>query len=105
MSMLKAVKSAQFVPPTADFYLNRLNKGTTQTTEATQLAPANAIKNLTPVLFLNKVLAANTKLRKAGNPYPEAETSGRTIEFHSTKKLATSRSSPRSFHSLKWVTI
>ncbi|KZV35808.1 Nucleoprotein TPR isoform 1 [Dorcoceras hygrometricum] len=31
------------------------------------------------------VLEANTKLRIAGNPYPEAETSGRTIEFHCTK--------------------
>ncbi|KZV39512.1 hypothetical protein F511_19511 [Dorcoceras hygrometricum] len=62
-------------------------------------------QNLTPVILLNKVLAANTKLRMAGNPYLEAETSGRTIGFHCTKKTTTSRSSPRSFYSLRWVTI
>ncbi|KZV32479.1 hypothetical protein F511_27226 [Dorcoceras hygrometricum] len=41
----------------------------------------------------------------AGNPYAKVEISGRTIEFHCTKKPATSRSSPRSFYSLNWVTI
>ncbi|KZV26971.1 hypothetical protein F511_39788 [Dorcoceras hygrometricum] len=95
MSTLKAVKSAQFVPPTADFYLNRYTK-----TRHKQLK-----QNLTPVLPLNKVLTVHTKLRTAGNSYPEAETNGRTIEFHCTKKPATSRSSPRSFYSLNWVTI
>ncbi|KZV19749.1 hypothetical protein F511_32930 [Dorcoceras hygrometricum] len=59
-------------------------------------------KNLTPVLLLNKVLAVHTKLRTAGNSYPDAETSGRTIEFHCMKKSVTSRSSPRSLYSLNW---
>ncbi|KZV52325.1 hypothetical protein F511_38142 [Dorcoceras hygrometricum] len=63
------------------------------------------VKNLTPVLLLNKALAANTNLRTVGNSYPTAGISGITIGFHRTKKSAASRSSPRSFHSFKWVTI
>ncbi|KZV56826.1 hypothetical protein F511_32766 [Dorcoceras hygrometricum] len=73
-------------------------KGMAQTIEASQLPSATAIT-------AGKELAANTKLRMAGNPYPEVEIRGRTTEFHCTKKTATSRSSPRSFYSLNWVTI
>ncbi|KZV49466.1 hypothetical protein F511_35961 [Dorcoceras hygrometricum] len=69
------------------------------------MSKLKAVKNLTPVLPLNKVLTVHTKLRTVGIPYPEAETSGRTIKFHCTKKPATSRSSPRSFDNLNWVTI
>ncbi|KZV55395.1 hypothetical protein F511_03876 [Dorcoceras hygrometricum] len=60
--------------------------------------------NSNPVLPLNKV-TVHTKLRTVGISYPEAETNGRTIKFHYTKKQATSRSSPRSFYSLNWVKI
>ncbi|KZV42849.1 hypothetical protein F511_13602 [Dorcoceras hygrometricum] len=63
------------------------------------------IKGKAPLVEEIKVLEANTKLRIAGNPYPEAETNGKTIKFHCKKKPATSRSSPRSFYRLNWVTI
>ncbi|KZV56791.1 AT-rich interactive domain-containing protein 4-like [Dorcoceras hygrometricum] len=63
------------------------------------------VKNLTPVLLLNKVLASNTKLTTIGISYPTAGTSGRTIGFHCTKKSTASWSYPRSLHSFKWVTI
>ncbi|KZV21459.1 hypothetical protein F511_15610 [Dorcoceras hygrometricum] len=73
--------------------------------QPSQLGGIPKRQNLTPVLPLNKVLTVHTKLRTVGSPYLEAETSGRTIKFHCTKKPATSRSSPRSFDSLNWVTI
>ncbi|KZV35666.1 ubiquitin-specific protease [Dorcoceras hygrometricum] len=115
MFTLKAVKSAQFVPPTDDLYLNRYNKARKFQPAPTSfhLAPstmAEAIlnlksvkeshnqflsisnlnfntefttaKNSNPVLPLNKVLTSKTKLRTVGIPYPEAEISGRTINFH-----------------------
>ncbi|KZV42583.1 putative WRKY transcription factor 35 [Dorcoceras hygrometricum] len=62
-------------------------------------------QNSNPVPPLNKVLTVHTKLRTVGIPYLEAETSGRTIKFHCTKKPATLQSSLRSFDSLNWVTI
>ncbi|KZT75911.1 flavonol sulfotransferase-like [Dorcoceras hygrometricum] len=88
MSTLKAVKSAQFVPSTADFYLNRFTKA--------------GHKQLKQVCFL-VLRQSRQDAPRASNP--EAETSGRTIYFHCTKKPATSRSSPRSFYRLNWVTI
>ncbi|KZV57200.1 hypothetical protein F511_40835 [Dorcoceras hygrometricum] len=89
---------------------SRMHDGTINQGTATQLKQVSFLllrqfTNLTPVLPLNKVLTVHTKLRTVGIPYPEAETSGRTIKFHCTKKPATSRSYPRSFDSLKWVTI
>ncbi|KZV38198.1 hypothetical protein F511_14395 [Dorcoceras hygrometricum] len=76
-------------------------------TSANQLSPGslNHAENSNPVPPLNEVLTANTKLRTVGNAYPKAETSGRTIGFHCAKETATLRSSSRSLHSLKWVTI
>ncbi|KZV19893.1 beta-amylase 7 [Dorcoceras hygrometricum] len=88
MSTLKAVKSAQFVPSTADFYLNRFTKA--------------GHKQLKKVSFL---LLRQSRQYAPRTSNPEAETSGRTIEFHCTKKPATSRSSQRSFYCLNWVTI
>ncbi|KZV27805.1 hypothetical protein F511_39582 [Dorcoceras hygrometricum] len=66
MSTLKAVKSAQFVPSTADFYLNRFTKA--------------GHKQLKQVCFL-VLRQSRQDAPRASNP--EAETSGRTIEFHS----------------------
>ncbi|KZV36646.1 putative histone-lysine N-methyltransferase ATXR3-like [Dorcoceras hygrometricum] len=88
MSTLKAVKSAQFVPSTVDFYLNRFTKA--------------GHKQLKQVSFL---LLRQSRHDAPRTSNPEDETSGRTIEFHCTKKPATSRSSPRSFYSVNWVTI
>ncbi|KZV19292.1 flavonol sulfotransferase-like [Dorcoceras hygrometricum] len=88
MSTLKAVKSAQFVPSTADFYLNRFTKA--------------GHKQLKQVCFL-VLRQSRQDAPRASNP--EAETSGRTIYFHCTKKPATAGSSQRSLYSLNWVTI
>ncbi|KZV23842.1 FBD-associated F-box protein-like [Dorcoceras hygrometricum] len=87
MSTLKAVKSAQFVPSTADFYLNRFTK-----------AEHKQLKQVSFLLWQSRQDAPRTS-------NPEAETSVRTIEFHCTKKPETSRSSPSSFYRLNWVTI
>ncbi|KZV54018.1 hypothetical protein F511_37531 [Dorcoceras hygrometricum] len=51
------------------------------------------------------VLTTRTELNSTIDTYPEAETSGKTIKFHCTKKPETLRSSPKPFYSLKWVTI
>ncbi|KZV34680.1 hypothetical protein F511_21795 [Dorcoceras hygrometricum] len=88
---------------------SKLNEDTASNTDGGESQVAQLVKkakaNLTPVLPLNKVLTVHTKLRIVGIPYPEAKTSGRSIKFHCTKKPATSRSSPRLFYSLNWVTI
>ncbi|KZV19630.1 scarecrow-like protein 33 [Dorcoceras hygrometricum] len=68
--------------------LNQNSKGTAQVTEANQLPPAIEIT-----------------AGEHPNLNPKAETIGRTNGFYSMKKSATSKSSPRSFHSFKWETI
>ncbi|KZV49541.1 hypothetical protein F511_25140 [Dorcoceras hygrometricum] len=85
--------------------LGKLNIQRMPSSNQNFLVAIPTVKNLTPVLLLNKVLESNTKLRTLGISYPTAGTSRRTIGFHCTKKSAASRSSPRSLHSFKWVTI
>ncbi|KZV57250.1 hypothetical protein F511_36694 [Dorcoceras hygrometricum] len=85
--------------------LRKLNKQLMSSSNQNFSVAIPTVKNLTPVLLVGKVLASNTKLRTVGISYQTAGTSEITIGFHYTKKSAASGSSPRSFHSFKWVTI
>ncbi|KZV15533.1 hypothetical protein F511_02694 [Dorcoceras hygrometricum] len=90
----QAAKSAQFVPSTVDSTSTDFSQGTETHGLGYQLSPGS---------FNHGRSYPESQI--LGISYPEAETSGRTIKFHYTKKPATSRSSPRSFYSLNWVTI
>ncbi|KZV52830.1 hypothetical protein F511_38012 [Dorcoceras hygrometricum] len=80
MFTLKAAKSAQFVPPTADFYLNRYNK-------ARKFQPAPTSFHLDPSTTAEAIL--NLKSRSlARNQYDVASTNINDGVLHPLQELA-----------------